>query len=91
MLLRAAKLGIATVIAAGSVTAGAGTAQAAPCGYYDNGVRAYLNNCGPTSYPIRIDRKQPLPDRTVCIRPGMNDLGPSKDILHIVYLGGSCG
>lgn len=82
-------LGAVGITASMLVTGVAGTANAAPCGYYTEGTRAFYNHCGFTTVTIRVDYKWPKSDQDLCVRPGITGLiGGTEWINSAYYIGG---
>ncbi|MFF1614350.1 DUF6355 family natural product biosynthesis protein [Amycolatopsis sp. NPDC058278] len=80
---------VITLAAAAVVTTGA-PAIAAPCGHLLQGTGnpyAYYDNCSDATYKIKIAIRL-APDKTLCVSPGVTDIGRKAFITGAEYAGG---
>lgn len=82
-------LGVVGALLMGGVTVGAAApANAAPCGYYNNGLPRY-NHCSSGNVKIRIDYI--FGNRTQCVKPGITTLDiPAGNRVKNAYYIGKC-
>ncbi|MCW8375696.1 DUF6355 family natural product biosynthesis protein [Streptomyces justiciae] len=74
----------------GAVTAGAGTAAADPCGFYETGSDAYYNHCTSDGSRIVIEIDDWGPNSERCVGPGVTWIGAASDIDGAWYAGRTC-
>ncbi|QDQ15101.1 hypothetical protein FH965_34885 [Streptomyces spectabilis] len=75
----------------GVVTAAAGPAAAAPCGFYETSSDAYYQHCTSDGSRVVIQVRVALaPDYERCVAPGKTWLGSADKIQGAHYVGRTC-